>query len=455
MKYILFFSFFCVFGYTQTRVGEQDFENSRKYVEKKEFGKALEYIEAALKTDASNRSYLMQKIKVLFLKSDCDASLALLQDLMQKEGVKDDTMFYFCSIGDCLKESDTATEGLMEYVKSGKYTGHDVLVLLAQRLYYASRYDESIQYYSDYLKLEPKDTQAIIDMSRIVYAYKGKSAGLDVINEAVKKYPDNVELLTCLSAYYYNEKSYNKALDVVNKLIEMDSNEKSILSRAMIYTQLGMKDSAYKDYKTLLRLKDCVADYYSMTLQYEFDNRMYEENIISSYNLIACNSSYKDAVLDGLYTSLFFCNDFKKGKEYLDEKLASNPDNFNPYSLKVLMLFKDKQYNEIPKYLDLAMKTKDITDNDIANVGVLKMAYYLITEDYGNFAASWNINNDKKTLENNISFSVIEEPIGEKTEFRSVFDKNSGIIKSSLVIPSKIVRLLVDKYNLKIDLKKK
>lgn len=451
MKYVLIVLFFFVSGYAQTVVGEQNFELSKKYVETKDFDKALQSIETALKADKSNRSYKMQKIKILFLKSECDTSLSLLQKLIEKEGVKDDTMFYFCSIGDCLKESDTATEGLIEYVKSGKYTSHDVLTFLAQRLFYANRYDESIKYYSDYLKIEPNDDQAVIDMSRIVYAYKGSAEGIGILEKAIKKSPDNLNLLTCLSAYYYNEKTYDKALDIVNKLIELDYSEKNILSRAIIYTQMEKKDLVYIDYKTLLKLKDCVADYYSIILQYEFDNRMYEENINSSYNLIACNISYKNVVLDGLYTSLFFCNDFKKGKEYLNEKLALKPDNFNPYSLKILILFKDQLYDEIPQYLDLALKAKDIGKMDIVNIGVLRMAYYLVTENFEELANYWKNNDGKNILSNNISFTVIEETMGEKAELKTIFDRDSGIIKSSLIVPTKVFRILRDQYGLSFN----
>ena len=42
----------------------------------------------------------------------------------------------------------------------------------------------------------------------------------------------------------------------------------------------------------------------------------------------------------------------------------------------------------------------------------------------------------------------------ELTEFTVDFDKNTGIINSKLIIPTKILKLLINKYGLRIELTK-
>ena len=216
---------------------------------------------------------------------------------------------------------------------------------------------------------------------------------------------------------------------------------------------MGKTDKVYEDLNRIIEIENCNAEYYSKILQYEYENKMYEKVIENSYKVIECNASYENSILDGLYTSLFFCGDFLKGNLYLDKKLASNPNNINPYYIKSLILLKNKQYDDVLKCLDLALKSKDIEKNDIVNINTVKFGFYLLKEDYQGFVNYFN-SGDVKTLDNNLNFTFIEDSKSKVTEIKTDFNKTTGAVNSSIIIPTKVFKLLEHKYGLKIELEK-
>jgi tetratricopeptide (TPR) repeat protein len=430
------------------------YEESKKFEENKEYDKALSSIDKALKLDPQNHDCILQKARVLFFKKDCDGSFNLLKELIKREGtIDDEEMGCLCDITDCMGDKDEATEGLMEYVNSKKYK-HGVIVLtLAIRLANAKRYDESISYYNQYLVLEPNDVDAMIDAARIVYAAKGSKEGVALLENYLRAKPNNTKLLNALGAFHFFGKDYEKALEAQNRLLAVEYNVENLNVRAKIFVAMLKMAAAYQDYKKIIEIDKCKVDLYSVILEYEYANQLFENLIATSNQLISCDKDYEEQLLDGLYTSMFFCGDFKTGKIYLDKKLAANPDNFNPYYTKAILLFKEKQYPDILKYLDLASKAKDIEPAYAKNLNLLEFAYYLIIEDYEKAANYWK-SKGIQSSDTNISFKFIENTAIAKTQINTAFDRKSGIINSELTIPGKVLRLLQGNYGLKIDTEK-
>ncbi len=431
------------------------FKASQELFKNKEYDKAISTIDKAIQLDSRNRDYLILKTTILYNDSKCNEAMEVLDKIYALNGKKydDDIIAYAVQLYDCFDKTEVATKILKNYVDKKKYTNVDLVVFLAQRLANLGDIEGAQLYYDEVIKLNPDDIASTIDYAKILFTYKSPEDARVLLYKSLTLHPNNLSLLIYMAGYYLQIQDYDKALDYQNRVLLIENNNARLGDRAGIYELKGMKKEAYFDYLKIVETDKCNIDYYTRILKYEFDNRMYKENIEHSYKLISCNSAYKESLLDGLYTSFFFYNDFKKGTEYLNEKLSLRPDNFNPYYTKVLILFQDKQYDEIPKYIDLALKAKDIEDNDIINLGVLKMAYYLIVEDFEGFVSYWKHNDGKNVLDNNLSFTVIEETMGEKAELRTIFDKDSGIIKSSLIVPTKVFRLLRDKYGLVFDVK--
>lgn len=430
------------------------FEDSKKLMDSKEYEKALTSINYALKKDSLNRNYIIQKVKILFFKSDCNNSFLELNKLISYENnLDDETIAILCEVSDCMDYKDIATEGLITYIENKKYQNNEMIIYLAIRLCNNKKYDEGIKYYRQYIKLKPDDIDSVIDFSRIIYSYEGSENGINEIKNNLQNNPNNLELLKCLASFYNFNKDYINAIEVQNQIIKSYYTVENINVRAILYSQLGKPDKVYEDLNRIIEIENCNAEYYSKILQYEYENKMYEKVIENSYKVIECNASYENSILDGLYTSLFFCGDFLKGNLYLDKKLASNPNNINPYYIKSLILLKNKQYDDVLKCLDLALKSKDIEKNDIVNINTVKFGFYLLKEDYQGFVNYFN-SGDVKTLDNNLNFTFIEDSKSKVTEIKTDFNKTTGAVNSSIIIPTKVFKLLEHKYGLKIELEK-
>ena len=176
---------------------------------------------------------------------------------------------------------------------------------------------------------------------------------------------------------------------------------------------------------------------------------MYEQVISNSLKFIECDVKNKSLILDGLYFSSFFTGDFVNGEKYLNEKLKLNPDNFNPNYVKAVFLLQSKNYDQVLKYLDAASEAKDIDEEKIYNLNVLKCAYYLLIEDYKSLSKVWKINKQSHLNHKDV-LSIKEVNNSNGLEFRVFFDKNSGSINTFLTIPAEVVRLIKKKYNLNL-----
>ena len=326
----------------------------------------------------------------------------------------------------------------------------DILARLAQRYFKTKDYDKSIFYYRESIKLNTHDIDAIIDLTRILYAFKTSAEAIAEVSKGLQNNKNNIRLLTYLASCYHNDKKFNKALEIENQIIKLEYKPEHIASRAMLYELQGKKAEAYEDNKEVVKLLKCNQEYFLKVLQYEFENKLYEKVIENSYQVIGCDAKNESIVLDGLYTSLFFCNDFEKGSIYLDKKIASKPNSFNSYYIKSLLLLKNKQYENVLKYLELALKSKDADKENILSVNLLKFGYYLLIEDYEGFVDYWKAG-DVKSLDNNLNFIFIESHKAEKTAINTIFNKETGTINSTIIIPTKVFKLLQDKYGLKVN----
>ncbi|AWM15196.1 hypothetical protein DI487_15910 [Flavobacterium sediminis] len=159
------------------------FDNSKSFAERKKFKEALIEIDKALEIDSLNRNYLLQKIKIQYYSSKCLDAFETLKKLMQSNNKLDDEIVsYFCDLSDCIQEPEMATEILRKYVDDKKFKAPEMLIRLGQRYYNIKEYDKSVYYYREAIRIEPKDINAIIDLAKILYSFKGnKEAKAELI----------------------------------------------------------------------------------------------------------------------------------------------------------------------------------------------------------------------------------------------------------------------------------
>ncbi|WP_159433936.1 tetratricopeptide repeat protein [Flavobacterium fontis] len=427
------------------------FENSKQFLKNENYEKALIEIDKALDSDSLNRDYLLQKIKIQYFNSDCNSAFETLEKLIKRDNrLCDETVSYFCDLSDCIKEPKMGTEILTKYVDAKKFESNEMLIRLGQRYFITKEYDKSIFYYRESIKLNPKDVNAIIDLARILYVFKNNSEeAKEELLKGLENNKNNILLLTYLASCYHNDNDINSAINIINQIIILDYNSEHIASRAMLYELKGEKSKAYNDYKKIIELNKCNLEYYLKILQYEFENRLYNEVIQNSFKLIECDKKNEEILLDVLYSSLFFCGDIDKGIVYLDKKLRLKPNTFNPYYFKANVLLRNGQYEEVLKYLNLALNTEDIDKENVVQINHLKFGYYLLKEDYNGFE-SYLKSNNVKSLDNNLNFTFIENHKVKKTEIRIDFNKENGTINSTVIIPTKVFKLLKNKYGLEI-----
>ncbi|MGH2665824.1 tetratricopeptide repeat protein [Flavobacterium sp.] len=441
--------------YSQTD-SQHYFEKSKLLFEEKNYENALSTIDNALKTDSLNRDYLIHKINILYNFSKCNEAIEVFDKVYSiKNEVDDQLIVICCQLEDCrsIEKKEKTTLLLKTYIDKNLYQNNEIIIVLAQRLLEQQDYENAIVYYKEYVLLEPHDIEAIIDLTKIVYKFKSSNEAIKEISKGLENNKDNVQLLHYLASCYYNTKNYDKALEIQNQIMKLEYNSENIASRSKLYELLGRKKEAYEDNKAVINLVKCNTEYYLKVLQYEADNRLYENVIKHSNELIVCDSKTENTLLDGLYTSSFFCGNIEKGMFFLDKKISLIPDNFYPYYLKASILIEKNQFKDVLKYLDLASNVKDITTENLYQISVIKLSYYILIEDYKSVVNLWKLGGIK-SLDNNLFFILDENFEKEKPEFKLDFNKTTGLINSTLTVPSKVVKLLENEYRLKLKREK-
>lgn len=414
--------------------------------------KANTLLDRALQSDSLNRNYLILKSKVLYLKSDCSNSFRYLNKviLMDKK-FTDSTAIFFSDLSDCLKDKATAIEVLKDHLDKTKSAL--VKVRLAQKYFLNNQHEEAIRLYQEYVRDHPKDIEATIDLARIFFTTKNEDRAINALQNSLKIQPDNVMLLSYLFSLYAHLKRYEEAIVIVNNIIKNEYKLEHIINRSILFELVDKTHEAYEDFKRIVKLDPCNSEYYIKILQYEFDHKLYDQVIQSSNKFIACDSKNEAIVLDGLYTSLFFCNDYKKGLLYLDKRMEQNPNTFNPNYIKILTLLKSKNYAPLIDYAKKAYNATDATAENKLKVNFLLLGYYLLVEDYSGFAKNWK-SGDNKGIDEFWNLKVVENANLTQVEVTIDFDKTAGIINTTLSIPLKIVQLLKDNYGVNlIDIK--
>ncbi|HKX85635.1 MAG TPA: hypothetical protein VJL37_03100 [Flavobacterium sp.] len=439
----------CQYAVSQNS-SRQYYKKALELVSKSNLDEAGLQLDKALAKDSLDRNVLILKANLLFTKEDCWSSYKCLYKAIELDGkFIDTTVIYFSDVAECLKDKAASLKVLEDFLN--KNESDMVTFKLAQKYVSFSMEDKAVELLKKRLEKMPHDVDTYGDLAKLqFYSFKKEEEALGTLRTGLLKNPNNPKLLFFIAGLYYELKDFNKAIDFMNQVVKLEYNADNIASRAIMYEQSGNKKEAYNDYNRVVTLKKCGIDnVYFNKLQYEFDNKMFEALVETSLKVLQCDPKHENKILDGLYLGFFYCGDFKKGNNYLDKRLSANPDVFIAYYIKALLLFKDKKYTDVLKYLDLAMKTSDITANDIQNVMHLKLLYYLIIEDYNGFIAFVKPNGITSTsVKDHPGFEFTNMSSG-KPEVVVTFNKKTGVINAGMSIPFKTIAMLESEYGFK------
>lgn len=446
MKYLLLFILTFSGAYSQKK-SEYFLKVANEQLELNRLDEAIKNVDIGLASDSLNTDLILLKVKVLYKQEKCSDAILILQDAVLIDNkLNDVTVSYYADILDCLKYYDKVDETLEDYVMTNKSS--EILNRLGQRFYGRKEYDKSIKYYSKLVSEFPKDVDAIIDYSRVLYGL-GKFEDLKKITvEGLKNNKNNLKLLNNMASYYFITKNYKAGIDVENTIIKLQYSVDNIASRAMFYEKNGQNEEAYSDYKKIIELEKCNIEYYKKILNYEFEKKLYANVIENSRKAIKCDSSNEETVLEGLYTSLLFEGQFIEAKMLLDKKLSLNPKQFSPFYLKLLILFSEKKYSEADQLLTSIDKKIILSNEERQKIDVLRLAYYLAVENYADFAKHYS----KDSLQGVISERELTREYSsiQNTEVIVEFRKSLGDVNFKIIVPAAIVKFLSDNYTVSL-----
>lgn len=430
---------------------EKFFLQSKKFMSEKLYDKAIESIDFAIQIDSLNENYYLQKVDLYLQKSDCVGVEQTLEIYSERINPKTEN-FFLCASKLCMECFDKR-EVCLKILKTaleGDFGNSKKIIL--QIVFYYSQLDDNdnvIFYLKKYLELARNDVEKYHLLFDLLFVSDRFDEAENILLLGINENKQDITLLIRLSKYYYNRKKYESCISVLDKIIKKEYTIENIKNRIIVFEDNNQLEEAYNDYKKIIEIEKCNSEYYSKVLEYEYNNRMYKQVISNSLKAIKCNAAYEDMVIDGLYTSLFFCNDFKKGAEYLDKRLLSKPDKYLPYFLKAIVLFNQKSFSQALDYIDLALNCKDLKTEDITSINLFKYGIYLIKEDYEQFSLLIK-NADYENFKNNLTISKEDNNI-KKSVLKIEFDKKSGLIKTSLIVPNEIVVFLQEKYRIMMN----
>ena len=131
----------------------------------------------------------------------------------------------------------------MKISKENKYV---ILKLRAYLNYRDGKLKEALKLYSEYLKKNPKDFDALKNIADI-YERLQDIKNAEKIYLKLNKIDNNnlTFLYKLLKIYYYDQKDYKKALDICNKMINIQDDMLNLyLNKAVIYLAMGKKSKA-------------------------------------------------------------------------------------------------------------------------------------------------------------------------------------------------------------------
>lgn len=449
-KIALFYILITLFSkvFSQNYTGAKYYaDESKKLQLEKEHIKAIDMIDKAIEIDSLNEEFYMQKASIYYENSKCEEGLnVLLKHLDITGSISEKGMLLLSELVECSYSKEESLKLLIEAVNGNFGDSKLILIQIISKCLDLKDYENAVIYYDKYIHLMRNDIDSINSLYTILYGLNKFDEVEKLFLFGLKNNPDNLSLLSNFAGFYFARNNYTSCISILNKIVKQNYTVENIKNRAVVYEKNNQFELAYQDYKKIIKIDKCNDESYAKILQYEYDNKDYKNVITNSLKLINCNATAENNVIDGLYTSMFFCNQNKKGVEVLNKRLSQKPDFYLPYYTKAIILINQKEYENALQYIELALAGNGLSKSENSIINLLKLGVYLVLEDYKSLS-SFVIEQDLKQviIDNKTSISKPNEI--KKAELNVFFDKQKGII-TSIAIPLKVINLLNDNYGI-------
>ncbi|KUJ60741.1 hypothetical protein AR687_17105 [Flavobacteriaceae bacterium CRH] len=422
-------------------------DESKKLLTKKEHIKAIEMIDKAIEIDSLNEDYYIQKAYIYYENSKCEDGLnVLLKHLEVAGNISEEGMLSMSELVECSYSKEHSLKFLITASNGNFGDSKLILTQIISKCLDLKDYDNAIIYYNKYIHLIPNDVDSINSLYTLLYGLNKFDEAEKLLLLGLKNNPGNLNLFSNLAGFYFATNDYTSCISIMNEIVKQDYIVENIKHRAIVYEKNNQIGLAYEDYKKIIQIDKCNEECYGKILQYEYDNKNYESVITNSLKFINCNAAAENNLIDGLYTSMFFCNKNKKGVELLNRRLSQKPDFFLPYYTKAIILINQKQYEKALQYIELTLKSNGLSKSDYLTINLLKLGVYLVLEDY-NSLSSFATEYDLRQVISDNKTNISKTNKIKKVKLNVFFDKQKGIISTSIDIPVKVMNLLSDQYS--------
>jgi tetratricopeptide (TPR) repeat protein len=421
-------------------------DESKKLLTEKEHIKAIEMIDKAIEIDSLNEDYYIQKADIYYENSKCEEGLDVLSKYLEiASNISEKGMLYMSDLVECSYSKEHSLKFLITASNGNFGDSKLILTQIISKCLDLKDYDNAIIYYNKYINLAPNDVESINSLYTLLYGLNKFDEAEKLLLSGLKNNSNNLSLFSNLAGFYFVRNDYASCISIMNRIIEQDYKVENIKHRAIVYEKYNQIGLAYEDYKKIIEIDKCNEESYSKILQYEYDNKNYESVITNSLKFINCNATAENILIDGLYTSMFFCNQNKKGVELLNRRLSQKPDYFLPYYTKAVILINQKKYEKALQYIELSLKSNGLNKSDYLTINLLKLGTYLVLKDYKSLS-SFTTEYDLRQVISDNKTNISKTNEIKKVELNVFFDKQKGRINTSIAIPLKVMNLLNDKY---------
>lgn len=162
----------------------------------------------------------------------------------------------------------------------------DLLIAQSQILYFAKKYDASLQAISKALTLSPLNVRAILLQTDLVILQNGTQAGITVLRQAVQAQPDKLRLKLALAQTLVKSGDIHQAQVLFSELAQRHpENPQLSLSLALILMENGLTEQARQELeKLLIHQKEQDSAYYYLGRIEEQDGNA-EQAVIHYHNV--------------------------------------------------------------------------------------------------------------------------------------------------------------------------
>lgn len=279
----------------------------------------------------------------------------------------------------------------------------------AYQLHSLKRLDEATEFYQKAIALNPKLTDAYLNLSSVQKEKGLTKESSDTLSRYLKIDPTNAKAKNLLSsindemvgASYqnaidkFNNKDYQGAVDEYQKIINSgDKSEEAYLGLGSAYQELNKDDDAIAAYNKALLINKNNTETLNALAGLYYDKGTFEKAVDLLQKSIVIDSTNKDtiellksskmAASDAIVSSAlkdYHLNKYDIALQKFNKASAFNPDNAYPYYYKGIIYDSQKKYTEAVNNFQKA----------IARDKELHIAYYLMGLSYeslGNKAES-------------------------------------------------------------------